>query len=105
MATENIVYLRPSKDPGATLDYAVDLTDWLAESPGDTITSATLGVVDPADLVVQSPTMQGTLAVLWISGGTDGNHYLIPFTVRTSGGRTDVFVAVLDVLSEMGLAA
>ena len=104
MAAQNIAYLSPDKDPAAVLDYTLDLTDWLAESPGDTLANATLTTVSPSDLVVESVALNAPYVVLWLAGGSDQTRYRIEITVTSTGGRTDVFVGVLNVASEFNLA-
>lgn len=74
-------------DPDAVLDYSVDWSAWLA---GDTIASAawtsTAGVTildDPA------PTVEGSVAKVWLSGGTTGQRESVTCHVVTAEGRED----------------
>lgn len=78
---------RPSiiKDPGATLDYTFDWTDWLA-LVADTIASYSVtvdGVTKTSDARV------GALVTVWVSGGTLGGVGSATCHVTTTGGRTD----------------
>ena len=117
MAAQNIVYLQPDKDPAAVLDYTLDLSEWLAESPGDTIASATVTavyqtnasgtVVGPTtDLVVESSQLSGALFTMWLAAGSDQSRYRLEVTAVTAAtaARTDVFIAILNVVSELNLA-
>lgn len=80
------------KDPGATLDYAVDWTQWLA---GDTLTASSW--VGPAGITLDSPSRTGTVATIWVSGGTDGDDYVLTNHVTTADGRIDDRSLILHV--------
>lgn len=72
------------KDPDATLDYAVDWSDWLGN---DTIDSVSWTV--PAGISQVSVTNTTTKATIWVSGGTIGRVYTIVCRITTAAGRTD----------------
>lgn len=74
------------KDPQAILDYSLDWGPWL---DGDTISTSNWVVESP--LVIESGTesFDSTTTVLFISGGTAGQTYLVTNTITTAGGRTD----------------
>ena len=77
----------PDKDPADVLDYALDFTDFLAQSdPDDTISSVIWTV--PAGLTAGVQTVLGALAIAWLSGGTAGVNYAITCRMVTAGGRT-----------------
>ena len=71
-----------SKDPNEVLDYKIDWTDRLA---GDTIVSVQWVV--PAGIVADSNSFSPTEAILWLSGGTSGELYIMTCRVTTAGGR------------------
>lgn len=72
------------KDPHETLDYRVDLADWL--SRGDTIAAAEWTVVD-AGITVTFPGFDATSAYAWFSGGTVGQTHRVTARVTTATGR------------------
>jgi len=74
------------KDPQAILDYSLDWGPWL---DGDTISTSNWVVASP--LVIESGTesFDSTTTVLFISGGTAGQAYLVTNTITTAAGRTD----------------
>lgn len=76
--------MRFLKDPDATLDFEVDWSDWLN---GDTIVSAVWFV--QAGITKVSDSHTGTVATLWLSGGTVGAEYDAACRITTSEGRID----------------
>jgi hypothetical protein len=90
----------PTKDPADILDYKVDITPAVAGNDGDLI--STLDVTstpnDPGDIVIQSATADGTIAVIWISGGQAGTVYTVTVLVTTASGRTLQRSVLLPVL-------
>lgn len=76
----------PDKDPADTLDYGLDLTDFLGlTTPADTIASVAWTV--PAGLTAGAQYHSAGIATTWLSGGTAGADYTITATVTTAGGR------------------
>ena len=75
----------PVKDPNAVLDYFLDWTLWL--TTGDAIDSIVWTV--PSGLTLETQTISGAKAYLWLSGGTDGVSYNILCRVTTVDGRID----------------
>lgn len=73
------------KDPGATLDYTMDWSEWLVE--GDEIASAVWTVDDGLTVELESNTT--TMCTVWLSGGTVGEVYRAVNSVTTDGGRVD----------------
>lgn len=72
----------------ATLDYAVDWSQWLVG--GDTIVDS-LWIV-PNGLVIDPehpPVHSGTVAKVWIKGGVPGKQYVITNRIKTASGLTD----------------
>lgn len=81
-----MVYLgQAEKDPDAVLDFAIDWSDWLAA--GETI--ATSAWTTPAGITEDSETETGTVATIWLSGGTDGEDYEATNEIVTTDARTD----------------
>lgn len=81
------------KDPGASLDYSLDLTAWLA-TIGDAL--ATVNVVAPGATVV-SKSFLGAFVIGTISGGA--LHELVPVTLSwtTTAGRADSRTIYLNI--------
>ena len=94
------------KDPDAVLDYDIHWNDndagtneagddgWLQ---GDTIATSTWIV--PAGLTKDSDSKTTTTATVWLSGGVEGESYVITNRITTAGGRTDDRSAKLVVSS------
>jgi hypothetical protein len=74
------------KDPQATLDYTIDLADWLALS-SDVLATVTWTMSAGITKTAQSNTTN--LAIGWFSGGTVGAMEWATCHFTTSGGRID----------------
>lgn len=74
----------PNKDPSDVLDYAIDWTNELDE---ETIVGSSWAV-SHASLVIDSDTIAGARAVVWLSDGLAGFLYAVTNTITTSAGRT-----------------
>ncbi|MCW5623912.1 MAG: hypothetical protein KIT73_04235 [Burkholderiales bacterium] len=85
------------KDPDATLDYHMA---WSRLLDGDTISTAMwtvpAGLTKVSQSVNVSPVVvdrvthpAGSVATVWLSGGTAGAEYAVTCRVVTVGGRTD----------------
>ena len=70
------------KDPGASLDYVMDWTDWLAVVT-DTIVSAT---ATGSGVVVDSCTVQpgGKAVLVWVSGGVANATGTVTIQISTA---------------------
>lgn len=79
----------PNKDPGDTLDYVVDISEAIAGNEGDAIATLDVQITpnNPGDLILQSSSVDGTQAILWLSQGVPGTTYAVNVTVGTNGGR------------------
>lgn len=75
----------PIKDPDAVLDYAIDWSDWLQS--GETISTSAWTV--QTGLTAGSTGNNGTIASIWLSGGTAGTTYTATNRITTNQGRTD----------------
>lgn len=81
------------KDPGATLVYSIDWTDWLES--GDAIANSAMTTTtitgDPAPLTIVSNGFQANTDIAYaeISGGSAGNLYTITNTITTENGLID----------------
>lgn len=73
------------KDPDAVLDYAIDWSEWLAT--GETINTSTW--TTPAGITEDSESETGTVATIWLSGGTAGEDYEAENEIVTTDARTD----------------
>lgn len=69
-----------TKQPGETLDYDVDFTDWLTGRP-DTIQSHS--VVVPTGLTLVLSTLTGKVVKCVLAGGTAGVKYKVTVVVTT----------------------
>jgi hypothetical protein len=74
---------RFDKQPRELLDYDIDLSRWMPD--GDHAVSAQVFIDD--GLTLEATIITATQVKLWISGGTDGENYLIAVLTTTSGGR------------------
>ncbi len=90
----------PTKDPGDILDYGFDLSPALVGNPGDTIETLDVSIMpnSPGDLAVSSATADGSVIVLWLSGGQTGTIYVVTVLISTSSGRTLQRSILLPVL-------
>ena len=90
----------PTKDPGDVLDYGFDISPALVGNPGDSI--ATLDITirpnNPGDLIMNSASADGSVAVLWLSAGQTGTVYVITIVIGTTSGRTLQRSILLPVL-------
>lgn len=73
------------KDPGATLDYSFDWTDWLGDSETIIATSWTV----PAGLAKVSESYSAYVSTCRISGGTVGTSYTVTCQITTNEGEID----------------
>lgn len=71
------------KQPGDTLDYDIDFSEWLVD--GDRLMAATAEV--PDGLSVGDVEVIPPLVKIWLSGGLDGVSYPVKVTVTTTEGR------------------
>lgn len=71
------------KDPDEHVDYGLD---WSARLRGDSILSSTWIV--PDGLTADQDSDNGSLTIVWLSGGTVGKTYDIVNRVVTQNGRT-----------------
>lgn len=67
-------------DPGATLDYTFDWTEFLASS-GDAVAGAS--ATCSGATVVGSPVVSGQKVTVWVSGGTAGTTATLTVTITT----------------------
>lgn len=77
-----------TKDPDATLDYAIDWSEWIAS--GDSLASAvwTVSGADSA-VVLSNDAVVGSVATVWVAGGTAGRSYTLNCRVTTNAGGID----------------
>lgn len=91
----------PTKDPTDVLDYQFDISPAVVGNDGDAIATldVTVEPTDPGGLRVNSATTDGTVAVLWLSGGQSGTVYTVTLVIATVNGRTIQRSVLLPVLS------
>lgn len=86
MSTENILEEWP-KEPGEIQDYDIDFKKYL-RSMGEGYDAAHTVTAEADDgITVDSVAISGGVAKVWLSGGTDGEDYLVVAKVITAGGR------------------
>lgn len=93
MATSSIM----THDPQAKLDYAVDWSAWL--ETGETISASTWTVPSGITEATPAPSNTGTVATIWLSGGTIGQRYTVTNHITTTMGREDdrsLYIVVED---------
>lgn len=90
----------PTKDPGDTLDYQIDIAPALVGNPGDVIETIEISTSpnNPGDLTVNSIAADGPRGIFWFSGGQTGTTYTITVLISTSSGRTIQRSILLPVL-------
>ena len=84
-----------TKDPGETLDYTMDWSEWLRD--GRVLSNSTWEIQSGLTQVAALST--STTATVWLSGGTDGETYLVKNIVTTTGahpliGKRSISIAV-----------
>ncbi len=91
----------PAKDPADVLDYQFDVSAALAGSPNDSIASVAAAVTPGAvgGLTVLSTAVDGSKAILWLSGGTAGTVYTVQILVIMNSGRTISRSVLLPVMA------
>jgi ribosomal protein S28E/S33 len=80
----------PAKDPGDVLDYALDASAALAGDSTDRIATVSVTLVpdvSSADLQLGNIVADGTVAVIWLSGGQAGTVYSVQVSITTLNGR------------------
>jgi hypothetical protein len=78
------------KDVQGRLDFAFDLTKYLAKT-GDAVTGVpVITVSPPGELVVEStPSHDGNIITVWLVGGVSGRFYKLRCKFDTLLGRVD----------------
>jgi hypothetical protein len=79
------------KDPGSTLDYTIDWTNWLGT---DTVSSVTYtlasGITTSTAIGGSATSTTDTTTTVNITGGTAGNIYNVKAEMTTTNGRVAV---------------
>ncbi len=90
----------PTKDPADVLDYQFDISPALVGNDGDAIATldVTIEPANPGDLVLNSATTDGALAIVWLSRGQPGTLYTVSLVITTVNGRTINRTILLPVL-------
>ncbi len=81
------------KDPDGVLDFAINWAPWLAT--GETIATSTW--TTPAGITEDSEGETGTVATIWLSGGTDGEDYEAVNKIVTTDVRKPVRTLLIMV--------
>lgn len=79
----------PVKDPSDVLDYVLDASPALLGVEGDGIVTLDVQIApqETGGLVLNSTSVDGDRAVLWISGGVAGHVYSVTLGLGTTNGR------------------
>lgn len=86
MSTHPVTYeAEYLKDPRSVLDYTLSWVNWLAV--GETIVTSSWTV--PAGITKDSESNTTTTSTVWLSGGTDGQNYILTHSVTTNQGRSE----------------
>jgi hypothetical protein len=95
----------PAKDPADVLDYELDISEALAGARDDAITSIDVTVTPSASggLVAGNMAADGTVAVIWFSGGVAGTTYSVQVAIGTANGRSIGRTVLLPVRSLTGV--
>ena len=90
----------PTKDPVDVLDYQFDISPALVGNDGDAIATldVTIEPANPGDLILNSATTDGAVAILWLSRGQSGTVYTVNLVITTFNGRTINRSILLPVL-------
>lgn len=90
-----------TKDPDEVLDFSID---WSEQIGDDTIVNSVWST--PAGITEDSTSSAGKVSTIWLSGGTDGEAYVIGNRITTAGGRTfdsDITILVRSSTQRNGL--
>jgi hypothetical protein len=82
------------KDDDATLDYAIDWSEWLGPSAvgtgSDSISLSTWEAEEGITIATDpAPSLSGQRTTVWLSGGTVGKSYDVTNHIVTVAGRED----------------
>ena len=96
----------PTKDPADVLDYQFDISPAFVGNDGDSIQTldASISPSNPGDLVLNSASADGPVAVFWFADGQAGTVYTVTVIISTNNGRTIQRSILLPVLSLSNLA-
>lgn len=83
------------KAPGDVLDFDIDFSRWLPD--GDEVQGATSAISGTGTLAVDSIEWSVDTVKVWLSGGADGEGYVVTVTMTTALGRTKEFCFQLKV--------
>lgn len=72
------------KQPGDTQDYDANYNPYLT---GLTDTGASVDVSADTGITLDSSALVSGVVKVWLSGGVDGETYIITVTLTTTGGR------------------
>lgn len=79
----SLAFLHP-KDPDEVIDYDLD---WSRQLSRDADTIATSAWTVPSGITQDDSENTDTLAKIWLSGGTNGESYLLINHITTAAGR------------------
>lgn len=88
------------KDPSEVIDLTIDWSDTLAT--GDEIDTSTWSV--PAGITEDATANTTTTTTITVSGGTDGESYLLTNLIVTTGGKTHEQTRTVSVLDNASAA-
>ncbi|MFZ5667201.1 MAG: hypothetical protein ACOY7L_18450 [Pseudomonadota bacterium] len=82
------------KDPAATLDYAVDWSDWLAAD--ETIEDYRV-ICEDDDIEISTPVETAGVVRFQVGGGLAGADYYLTIEVSSSSGQIDQRTLLIPV--------
>ena len=74
-----------TKQPADVLDYDIDFADWITD--GDVISSGTVTIEPPGELVSNTQQIYSPTVKIWLQGGVDGSQYKVTLLASTTQGR------------------
>lgn len=77
------------KEPTETRKLGLNWADWLVDANGDPLTISTSTWSGPAGITIDSSEIDGTLAIVRVSGGTWDEIYELTNTIIASNGETE----------------
>lgn len=89
---------RFTKQPGETIDYPVDFTDWFAGRTGDSIDS--YAVTADTGISIATHRRDGFVITAVMTGGTNGTSYKVTVRITTVAGlikETEFSIKVKEV--------
>lgn len=89
----------PDKEPGAILDYSLDVSNLLDSTDALSSVTASVSPSVPGGLVIDSTAITGNVATAWLGDGVAGVEYEVTFALSSVAGRYIPVTIILRVAS------